>query len=107
MPPTPTRACCPSPVAGWGRGQETNGEDPVLTSALTSALIHGLQDGDDPRYKKLVATSKHWLGYHLESWAGDAQYRLSHRCVRACVHARRAPVARRSARRAPPRLRRD
>lgn len=62
----------------WGRGQETNGEDPLLTSLLTAAFIRGLQDGDDPRYKKIIATSKHWLGYHIESWAGNGQYRLSH-----------------------------
>ena len=50
----------------------------MLTSALTGALVRGLQDGDDPRYRKIIATSKHWLGYHLESWDGDGQYRLSH-----------------------------
>ena len=31
-----------------------------------------------PPYTRIIATSKHFLGYHLESWAGDAQYRLSH-----------------------------
>ena len=29
-------------------------------------------------YNKIIATSKHFLGYHLESWAGNGQYRLSH-----------------------------
>jgi beta-glucosidase len=62
----------------WGRGQETYGEDPVLTSAITYALVRGLQEGPDVRYKRMAATSKHWLAYHLESWAGDGQYRLSH-----------------------------
>ncbi len=43
----------------WGRGQETYGEDPFLTSRLGVRFIQGLQ-GDDPRYLKLVATAKHY-----------------------------------------------
>lgn len=43
----------------WGRGQETYGEDPYLTSRLGVAFVQGLQ-GDDPRYLKLVATPKHF-----------------------------------------------
>jgi beta-glucosidase len=43
----------------WGRGQETYGEDPFLTSRLGVAFVKGLQ-GDDPRYLKTVATPKHF-----------------------------------------------
>jgi beta-glucosidase len=43
----------------WGRGQETYGEDPYLTSRLGVAFVTGLQ-GDDPHYLKTVATSKHF-----------------------------------------------
>jgi len=43
----------------WGRGQETYGEDPVLTGRLGVAFVHGLQ-GDHPRYLKTVATPKHY-----------------------------------------------
>lgn len=43
----------------WGRGQETYGEDPYLTSQMALAFIHGMQ-GDDPRYFKTIATSKHF-----------------------------------------------
>ncbi len=43
----------------WGRGQETYGEDPYLTSRLGVAFVRGLQ-GDDPRYLKVVATPKHF-----------------------------------------------
>ncbi len=43
----------------WGRGQETFGEDPVLTGRLAVAFIGGLQ-GDDPHYLKTVATAKHF-----------------------------------------------
>jgi beta-glucosidase len=43
----------------WGRGQETFGEDPYLTSRLGVAFVRGLQ-GDDPRYLKVAATPKHY-----------------------------------------------
>ncbi len=43
----------------WGRGQETYGEDPYLTSRMGVAFVRGLQ-GDDPRHLKLVATPKHF-----------------------------------------------
>ena len=43
----------------WGRGQETYGEDPYLTSRLGVAFVKGMQ-GDDPRYLKTVATAKHY-----------------------------------------------
>jgi beta-glucosidase len=43
----------------WGRGQETYGEDPYLTSRLAVHYIKGLQ-GDDPRYFKTIATPKHF-----------------------------------------------
>ena len=43
----------------WGRGQETYGEDPYLTSRMGVAFIQGLQ-GNDPKYLKTIATSKHF-----------------------------------------------
>jgi beta-glucosidase len=43
----------------WGRGQETYGEDPFLTSRLGVAFVKGMQ-GDDPRYLKTIATPKHF-----------------------------------------------
>src|SRR5512138_2720218 len=46
----------------WGRGQETYGEDPYLTSRLAVKFIQGLQ-GDDPRYLKTVATAKHFAAH--------------------------------------------
>ena len=44
---------------GWGRGQETYGEDPFLTGKLGVAFIHGVQ-GDDLDHLRAVATSKHF-----------------------------------------------
>src|SRR5437868_7091677 len=43
----------------WGRGQETYGEDPYLTSRLGVAFVKGMQ-GDDPKYLKTIATPKHY-----------------------------------------------
>jgi beta-glucosidase len=43
----------------WGRGQETYGEDPFLTSRMGVAFVRGLQ-GDDPTYLKAAACAKHF-----------------------------------------------
>jgi beta-glucosidase len=43
----------------WGRGQETYGEDPFLTSRMGVAFVTGMQ-GNDPHYLKVVATPKHY-----------------------------------------------
>ncbi len=43
----------------WGRGQETYGEDPYLTSRMGVNFIKGLQ-GNDPKYLKVIATAKHF-----------------------------------------------
>ena len=43
----------------WGRGQETYGEDPFLTSRIGVAFVKGLQ-GDDPKYMKAAACAKHY-----------------------------------------------
>ncbi|HLK93420.1 MAG TPA: glycoside hydrolase family 3 C-terminal domain-containing protein [Polyangia bacterium] len=45
----------------WGRGQETFGEDPLLTSRMGVAFIDGMQgQGEDPRWLKTIATAKHF-----------------------------------------------
>ena len=43
----------------WGRGHETYGEDPYLTSRMGVAFIKGLQ-GEDPNSLKTVACAKHY-----------------------------------------------
>ncbi len=43
----------------WGRGQETYGEDPYLTSLMGVAFVKGLQ-GDHPKYLKTAACAKHY-----------------------------------------------
>lgn len=44
----------------WGRGQETYGEDPYLTSRIGVAFVKGLQ-GDNPKYLKAAACAKHYV----------------------------------------------
>lgn len=43
----------------WGRGQETYGEDPYLTSRMGVRFVEGLQ-GDNPDYMKAAACAKHF-----------------------------------------------
>src|SRR5574344_418254 len=44
----------------WGRGQETYGEDPYLTSRMGIQVVRGLQGPEDSKYKKLLACAKHY-----------------------------------------------
>lgn len=46
----------------WGRGQETFGEDPFLTSKIGSAVVRGLQ-GHHPFYLKSAACAKHFVAH--------------------------------------------
>lgn len=57
----------------WGRGQETYGEDPFLTSKMGLAVVNGLQgqtfDGKDTnKYKKLLACAKHFAVHSGPEW---------------------------------------
>ena len=61
----------------WGRGQETPGEDPFLTSEYVYALINGLQRGDDERYLKIAADCKHYAAYDLEHWQGADRFHFN------------------------------
>lgn len=49
-------------------------KDPFHISSYVHALIDGLQGGYDPKYKKIVATCKHFAGYDMESWNGNYRY---------------------------------
>lgn len=44
----------------WGRGQETYGEDPFLTTAMGRAAVNGLQGPEGEKYDKLHACLKHF-----------------------------------------------
>jgi beta-glucosidase len=47
----------------WGRGQETYGEDPYLTSVMGTAFVKGLQEGEDEVFQKCDATIKHFFAH--------------------------------------------
>jgi beta-glucosidase len=57
----------------WGRGQETYGEDPTLTSSMVGAYIDGLQNGDGRGggYLLAAAMTKHFIGYQGASTRGQ------------------------------------
>ena len=44
----------------WGRGQETYGEDPYLTSRMGVSVVEGLQGPSNAKYRKLLACAKHF-----------------------------------------------
>ena len=44
----------------WGRGQETYGEDPFLTSVMGTQVVRGLQGPEEAKYRKLWACAKHY-----------------------------------------------
>lgn len=52
----------------WGRGQETYGEDPYLTSRMGVSVVKGLQ-GPDAKYKKLLACAKHYAVHSGPEWS--------------------------------------
>ena len=53
----------------WGRGQETYGEDPYLTSRMGVAVVTGLQGPRDARYRKLLACAKHYAVHSGPEWS--------------------------------------
>ncbi|MGD9163110.1 MAG: glycoside hydrolase family 3 C-terminal domain-containing protein, partial [Desulfobacteraceae bacterium] len=53
----------------WGRGQETYGEDPYLTSRMGVSIVKGLQGPDDARYRKLLACAKHYAVHSGPEWS--------------------------------------
>ncbi|GBF87380.1 beta-D-xylosidase 2-like [Raphidocelis subcapitata] len=57
----------------WGRGSETWGEDPHLTSVMAAHVVRGLQ-GKDRQYVKIAATCKHFFGYSFEMADGVSRF---------------------------------
>ncbi|MDO6430328.1 xylan 1,4-beta-xylosidase [Flavitalea sp. BT771] len=53
----------------WGRGQETYGEDPYLTSRMGIAVVKGLQGPADAKYRKLLACAKHFAVHSGPEWS--------------------------------------
>lgn len=52
----------------WGRGQETYGEDPYLTTTMGVAVVDGLQGDKDAQYLKTLAGAKHFAVHSGPEW---------------------------------------
>lgn len=63
----------------WGRGQETPGEDPLLSSRYASNYVRGLQrtDAGDSNRLKVAACCKHYTAYDLDDWKGIDRYQFN------------------------------
>ena len=53
----------------WGRGQETYGEDPYLTSRMGVSVVKGLQGPPDAKYRELLACGKHFAVHSGPEWS--------------------------------------
>ena len=67
----------------WGRGQETPGEDPVVTGKYAMAYVRGLQgdsyEGGNKLGARLLASAccKHFTAYDLDNWKGIDRYHFN------------------------------
>ncbi len=52
----------------WGRGQETYGEDPYLTTKMGLAVVRGLEGPKGSKYRKLLACAKHYAVHSGPEW---------------------------------------
>lgn len=52
----------------WGRGQETYGEDPWLTTRMGLAVVRGLQGDGTSKYDKTHACAKHYAVHSGPEW---------------------------------------
>ena len=62
----------------WGRGSETYGEDPHLTSELLAAYVHGVEgtaaQKKAAQYTKVISVCKHFMAYSLEEAEGQSRF---------------------------------
>ncbi|MDE6270705.1 MAG: glycoside hydrolase family 3 C-terminal domain-containing protein [Muribaculaceae bacterium] len=65
----------------WGRTEESFGEDPRLTAAMTVATVRGLQ-GPDPRYWRVASLMKHFLANSNEFGRDSSDSRFDERMFR-------------------------
>lgn len=67
----------------WGRGQETPGEDPLLSSKYGSGYVRGLQQNDDgdPNGLKVAACCKHYTAYDVDNWKGIDRFHFNAKVI--------------------------
>ncbi|PUZ45777.1 hypothetical protein GQ55_8G251900 [Panicum hallii var. hallii] len=62
----------------WGRGQETPGEDPAVSSRYAAAYVRGLQQQPYAGGRlKLAACCKHFTAYDLDRWGGTDRFHFN------------------------------
>jgi len=64
----------------WGRTEEGYGEDPFLTSELSSSYIRGAQ-GDDPYYLRVSCGPKHFFANNNEKDRDSCSCSIPPRCL--------------------------
>lgn len=63
----------------WGRGQETPGEDPVLSAKYAARYVKGLQGDGAGNRLKVAACCKHYTAYDLDNWNGVDRFHFNAR----------------------------
>lgn len=68
----------------WGRGQETPGEDPLVTGSYAVSYVRGVQGdcfGGPKRCGELQASAccKHFTAYDLDDWNGVDRFKFDAR----------------------------
>ncbi|GER52133.1 beta xylosidase [Striga asiatica] len=76
----------------WGRGQDTPGEDPWMTSRYAVSYVRGLQGNDNKNRLKVAACCKHFTAYDLDSWRRVNRY-IFNAVVRMIVRIRSQRLA--------------
>ncbi|CAO2142582.1 unnamed protein product [Urochloa humidicola] len=62
----------------WGRGQETPGEDPAVSSRYAVAYVGGLQQQSYTSNRlKVAACCKHFTAYDLDQWGGTDRFHFN------------------------------
>ncbi|KAJ6735716.1 BETA-D-XYLOSIDASE 7-RELATED [Salix viminalis] len=68
---------------GWGRGQETTGEDPLVVGKYGSSFVKGVQgdsfEGESTLGNHLQASAccKHYTAHDLDNWNGVNRFRFN------------------------------
>lgn len=63
----------------WGRGQETPGEDPVVSGKYAASYVKGLQGSLAGNRLKVAACCKHYTAYDLDNWNGVDRFHFNAR----------------------------
>jgi beta-glucosidase-like glycosyl hydrolase len=73
----------------WGRGQETPGEDPLVTGLYAASYVKGVQGdsfegGKIKGHLQASACCKHFTAYDLDNWKGMNRFVFDARVSVSC-----------------------